>query len=669
MTKRIGSGAYGSVAAATDAQSNGTLVAIKKLSLADDTDQIDIKRLLREMTALRHFSHENILKSRDAWCSEAAPGKNYPRDVYIATAIFDTDLHYIIHSKQALTDDHMQYFIYQILRALKALHSAAVMHRDLKPNNCFVNKNCDLVIGDLGLCRVWSSSRHYSSSGHHHGQEKTLKGDGLTEYVVTRWYRAPELLVENSLYDHGVDIWSAGCILSEMMTRKALFPGRDYLHQLRLIVSKLPPLTPSDLATVENAQAVEYLKALPQSSNATEFKALHPNANPLGVDLLVQLLKFNPSERPTAATALVHSYLTALHDLNDEPTAPLMRADMDTPKKSMADLCKQLSEEFAREGGTPPVSTAAPRTTPAEDVSRHVLQLQAEVKPSATSGLPSTPQPLGSPRAPQPPSADEAPAAAAASLPPQQQPQPPPQQPPASDFDAAGRFCFVSYSSWPANAPRFVSYADYGGRPAAILNSAAAAASTGGAERWRMLRLVVFASGRFRNARSSSSTTPSLLANRQASSSSLLQLHSKTSGRLQLKAPLPPKPKRLSRQWSHLRRLSREEGKNFASKLLSVKCDVPTPTTCVPLLGESKVAAPLVRAKSAKGNLENGSEAPAGRELERSATANGKAWGLLLDAQRTGDYSQLDERLQVLAKREEARGRPEGGEEALVQIL
>ena len=183
-----------------------------------------------------------------------------------------------------------------------------------------------------------------------------------------------------------------------------------------------------------------------------------------------------------------------------------------------------------------------------------------------------------------------------------------------------------------------------------------------------MLRLVVFASGRFHNARSSSSTAPSLLANRQASSSSLLQLHSKMSGRLRLKAPLPPKPKRLSRQWSHLRRLSREEGKNFASKLISVKCDVPTPTTCVPLLGESKVAAPLVRAKSAKGNLENGSEAPAGRELERSATANGKAWGLLLDAQRTGDYSQLDERLQVLAKREEARGRPEGAE-ALVQIL
>merc|ERR1719499_785984 len=105
------------------------------------------------------------------------------KDVYLVTELMDTDLHYIIHSKQALSDDHIQYFVYQILRGLKAVHSAKVLHRDLKPGNLLVNKNCDLKICDFGLARPVNP-------------EVEAKDMGLTEYVVTRWYRAPELLVE-----------------------------------------------------------------------------------------------------------------------------------------------------------------------------------------------------------------------------------------------------------------------------------------------------------------------------------------------------------------------------------------------------------------------------------------------------------------------------------------
>lgn len=110
-----------------------------------------------------------------------------------------------------------QYFLYQLLRGLKYVHSAKVLHRDLKPSNLLLNANCDLKIGDFGLARTTSET------------------DFMTEYVVTRWYRAPELLLNCSEYTAAIDVWSVGCILGEIMTREPLFPGKDYVHQLRLI--------------------------------------------------------------------------------------------------------------------------------------------------------------------------------------------------------------------------------------------------------------------------------------------------------------------------------------------------------------------------------------------------------------------------------------------------
>lgn len=112
----------------------------------------------------------------------------------------------------------LQYFLYQILRGLKYIHSANVLHRDLKPSNLLLNANCDLKICDFGLARVTSET------------------DFMTEYVVTRWYRAPELLLNSSDYTAAIDVWSVGCIFMELMDRKPLFPGRDHVHQLRLLM-------------------------------------------------------------------------------------------------------------------------------------------------------------------------------------------------------------------------------------------------------------------------------------------------------------------------------------------------------------------------------------------------------------------------------------------------
>ena len=127
------------------------------------------------------------------------------------THLFESDLDRIVASQQRLSDQHAQYFVYQILRGLKFIHSANVLHRDLKPSNLLVNSNCDLAICDFGLARGVSADTA--------GQ--------LTEYVVTRWYRAPELLCESADYDAKVDVWSVGCVLGEILGRRPLFKGNS----------------------------------------------------------------------------------------------------------------------------------------------------------------------------------------------------------------------------------------------------------------------------------------------------------------------------------------------------------------------------------------------------------------------------------------------------------
>lgn len=129
------------------------------------------------------------------------------------------------------------------------MHSANVIHRDLKPSNLLLNKDCVLQICDLGLGRGFE-------------QEDEMK----TEYVITRWYRAPEVILNASEYSKGVDIWSIGCILAELIGRHPLFPGDDYLDQVQKIIAILGTPSAQDLAYIGNESAIKYIKSLPKRS-------------------------------------------------------------------------------------------------------------------------------------------------------------------------------------------------------------------------------------------------------------------------------------------------------------------------------------------------------------------------------------------------------------------
>ncbi|TPX47512.1 hypothetical protein SeMB42_g02268 [Synchytrium endobioticum] len=303
IIREIGSGAYGIVCAAkdllADSKSVNEEVAIKKVQRVFEKS-ILAKRALREIKLLRHFqNHENITSILDM---DIADVNNY-NEIYLIQELMEADLHQIIRSEQPLTDAHFQYFIYQICRGLKYIHSANVLHRDLKPGNLLVNADCELKICDFGLARGLSDS----SSGF------------MTEYVATRWYRAPEIMLSFKSYTKAIDMWSVGCIFAELLGGKPLFKGRDYVDQLNQILNILGTPDDATLKRIGSERAQLYIRSLPKMKKQP-WERLYPRASAHALDLLEKLLTFDPAARITVEDALAHPYLEAYHDENDEPS-------------------------------------------------------------------------------------------------------------------------------------------------------------------------------------------------------------------------------------------------------------------------------------------------------------------------------------------------------------
>merc|ERR1712115_684074 len=212
----IGSGAYGQVCSAEDSHARGPdgtfmKVAIKKIARPFQS-AVHAKRTYRELRMLKHMNHENIIGLLDVFTPQCTLDEF--SDVYMVTHLMGADLNNIIRT-QRLSDDHVQFLVYQIVRGMKYVHSAGIIHRDLKPSNIAVNEDCELKILDFGLARPTENE--------------------MTGYVATRWYRAPEIMLNWMHYNHTVDLWSVGCIMAEMLTGKTLFPGSDHIDQLTRI--------------------------------------------------------------------------------------------------------------------------------------------------------------------------------------------------------------------------------------------------------------------------------------------------------------------------------------------------------------------------------------------------------------------------------------------------
>lgn len=331
----VGEGAYGIVCLAIHLPLNQK-VAIKKI---EPFERLMLcLRTLRELKLLKHFNHENIIL---ILAIQRPVSYELFNEIYLIQELMETDLHRVIRT-QRLTDDHIQYFIYQTLRALKAMHSANVLHRDLKPLNLLLNLNCDLKVCDFGLARLIA-----------------LLEDNfgfMTEYVATRWYRAPEIMLTFQEYTTAIDVWLVGCILAEMLLGRPLFPGRDYHNQLWLILEKLGTPNMEDYYNIKLKRAREYIRLLPFFKKVpfTQlFADVETEINPKAIDLLENLLIFNPAKRITVDDALKHPYLRLYHDPDDEPVLekiPDNFFDFDKKKDELAigDLKKLLYDEIMK---------------------------------------------------------------------------------------------------------------------------------------------------------------------------------------------------------------------------------------------------------------------------------------------------------------------------------
>ena len=201
----------------------------------------------------------------------------------------DIDLHKLIRvdgKSTQLQERHKQFIIHQIAKAIFYLHNSNLIHRDLKPSNVLINENCEAKLCDFGLVRLQEEAPD---------QELVI----MTDYIATRWYRAPELLLGSKDYSKEVDIWALGCLIGEMFLGKPMFPGTSTINQLERVLGWTGPPSSQDIKHVNGShnQGVYQLLNLRRKSNKNEIVAGKVSAGCL--DLISRMLEFNPAKRLT----------------------------------------------------------------------------------------------------------------------------------------------------------------------------------------------------------------------------------------------------------------------------------------------------------------------------------------------------------------------------------
>nr|XP_029521268.1 mitogen-activated protein kinase 15-like [Oncorhynchus nerka] len=300
IQRRLGKGAYGIVWKAVDRQT-GEVVAVKKIFDAF-RNRTDAQRTFREIMFLQEFGdHANIIKLLNVIRAQN------DNDIYLVFEYMDTDLHAVIKKGNLLKDIHKRYVMHQLLKATKYMHSGNVIHRDQKPSNILLDTDCFVKLCDFGLAR--SLYQIQEDAGN----------PALTEYVATRWYRPPEILLGSSRYTKGVDMWSIGCILGEMLLGKPLFPGTSTINQIEKIMSAIPHPSPEDVLSIRSEYGASVIQRMLLRPQVPLEDLLQPSVPPDALDLVCRLLVFNPDKRLTAEQALQHLYVSRFHNPDKEP--------------------------------------------------------------------------------------------------------------------------------------------------------------------------------------------------------------------------------------------------------------------------------------------------------------------------------------------------------------
>ncbi|OQS05585.1 mitogen-activated protein kinase [Thraustotheca clavata] len=379
----LGQGSYGQVVRCKHLPT-GDIVAIKKIQNVF-SDPIDAKRILRELSILRQLKHRNIVQIREILC---------PKDLtkfqtlFVVMEFLPSDLEKLLHSPQFLTAEHIRWLLLDLLKALKYMHSASIVHRDLKPANVLLNLSpVAIKICDFGLARTIKNPMSATQSSSTNNKRKRDASPPtssskkiqrqLTEHVVTRWYRAPEIIFRDHDYSTGIDVWSVGCIFAELLSmqkssvpshfnREPLFPGvscfplspgasqmalpQDSQDQLNTILRVLGSMADEDIAEIADPDVRLYLRSLPPQPRKS-FSELYPGAEPEAIDLLHQMLHMNPRKRASVEDALNHAYLASIRSIEEEDQVSPYTIELEFDNRSNAltigDIRKLIAEEIS----------------------------------------------------------------------------------------------------------------------------------------------------------------------------------------------------------------------------------------------------------------------------------------------------------------------------------
>lgn len=336
VIQKLGKGAYGIVWKAIDKKTRN-VVALKKCYDAFQ-NATDAQRTFREIMFLQELSgHENIIQLINVLKADN------DKDIYIVTDYMESDLHAVVRAN-ILEGIHKQYIIYQMIRCLKYMHTGKMLHRDIKPSNILLNSDCLVKICDFGLARTAASLG-----------DSTATSPVLTDYVATRWYRAPEILLGSTSYTFGVDMWAVGCILGELISGKPIFPGSSTMNQLDRILELSGRPSQEDINALNSPFAETMLENVthsrpPMRPGQSRTQEMFPNATQEASDFLMGCLKFNPQKRTPAEKALLHPYVSQFHNPDDEPccTTPIHIPLDDNTKLTVADYRDKLYAEVVK---------------------------------------------------------------------------------------------------------------------------------------------------------------------------------------------------------------------------------------------------------------------------------------------------------------------------------
>lgn len=348
IKSKLGQGSFGKVYSAIH-NHTGELVAIKEVKGFFD-DFLEARRMLREICVMIHLNHPCIVKIKDV-IIESLDFSSF----YIVMEHAETDLKKLIRSPTFLDHDQVKFLLYQALVGIKYMHSANILHRDLKPANILINSDCSLKICDFGLSR---SMQEESSNLNVIEEESAEKGTTnvanfsrkitrnkkrqLSSHVVTRWYRAPELILLEKNYNGKIDVWSLGCIFAEILSmvrdnapyyieRGPIFPGKSCFplspdvditnltngypssetDQLNIILEVIGTPSDEDLAELSNPRAIHYIKSF-KKREKRPLKLMFTGSNDEEIEVLDKMLVFSRKNRSNIDELLQMNYFDSI---------------------------------------------------------------------------------------------------------------------------------------------------------------------------------------------------------------------------------------------------------------------------------------------------------------------------------------------------------------------